>query len=598
VEYVRRTASRWSLWEIPRWLQVTVAGVVAAYCCAIAEGLAVTSFRAVQVRLFVLLVMCGAVAVELTRRVGEPGTVDRDVYAIWDLPAAVLLPPLYALLVPIPRMILTQLRIRRTLLHRRAYTAAAIGLANAAASVAFHAVSPALGPSAGTGTGATATLWMLLTAGCGLLRLVVNYGLVLTAVKGAAPETRILPEIIGAEALYGNVAELSLGTLSAFAAMHSVLAILYAVPLVIWLQLSVRRAQMVSGTQVDGKTGLLNDSTWRRLAASEVARAARTRSPVAVGILDIDHFKDVNDTYGHLAGDAVLSAVAATTTAVLRDLDVIGRVGGGEFAFILPNVRAAEAIEVADRLREKIPRLTFPYAGPATPMPARVTVSIGVAAADRPGWDLNRYYRLADQALYAAKENGRDAVRVVRADPPAAASASRYCRAWATWARLRPLWELLVEAAPDVRLSTSPVTRFSARYHLHRRVIEIRDAELALRPFRDSRAVGEAADAACRAGLSQDERDAAIEAVMIVTALDARRRSAEARDGGDARRIMSEPRNDLDSEAAQLLLVCRAVRHSPIVRQASAARNRPAATRTLRECRLVRRRPGGMTPRP
>jgi diguanylate cyclase (GGDEF)-like protein len=160
---------------------------------------------------------------------------------------------------------------------------------------------------------------------------------------------------------------------------------------VVSLQRSVRHAQMVGETLVDGKTGLLNDKTWRRLAAVQVARAARTRAPVAVGILDIDHFKDVNDAYGHLSGDAVLSAVAATTTALLRDGDVIGRVGGEEFAFILSDSPAAEAVEVAERLREKIPRLTFSTAGQASPMPVRVTVSIGVAAADRASRDLNRY---------------------------------------------------------------------------------------------------------------------------------------------------------------------------------------------------------------
>jgi hypothetical protein len=228
VEYLCWAISRWSLWELPRWLQATVAGVVAVYCAAIAAAIAFTSFRTGQVRLFVLLVACSGMAVELTRRTGEPGRVDRDVYAIWDLPAAVLLPTLYALLVPIPRMVLTQLRIRRTLLHRRAYTAAAVGLAYAAASLAFHAVAPVVGPSAATGIGGSAMLWTLLVVGCGLLRLVVNDGLVLMAVKGAAPQTRLLPEIVGAEALSGNVAELILGTLAAFATVHSVLAILYA----------------------------------------------------------------------------------------------------------------------------------------------------------------------------------------------------------------------------------------------------------------------------------------------------------------------------------------------------------------------------------
>jgi hypothetical protein len=158
---------------------VTVAGVVAVYCCAIAVAMVLTSFWAGRVRVFVVLVACSGMAVELTRRTGEPGRVGRDVYAIWDLPAAVLLPPLYALLVPIPRMILTQLRIRRTLLYRRAYTAAAVGLAYAPASMAFHAVAPVLGPSAGTGIGGPVMLWTLLTLGCGLLRLVVNDGLVL-----------------------------------------------------------------------------------------------------------------------------------------------------------------------------------------------------------------------------------------------------------------------------------------------------------------------------------------------------------------------------------------------------------------------------------
>ena len=111
---------------------------------------------------------------------------------------------------------------------------------------------------------------------------------------------------------------------------------MYALPLVIPLQRSLRHAQLVAEARIDAKTGLLNDRTWRRQAEGEVARAVRTRAPVAVGILDIDHFKRVNDTYGHPAGDAVLAAVAAAMRATLRGYDVIGRTGGEEFAFILP----------------------------------------------------------------------------------------------------------------------------------------------------------------------------------------------------------------------------------------------------------------------
>ena len=138
----------------------------------------------------------------------------------------------------------------------------------------------------------------------------------------------------------------------------------------------------------------------------------RTRTPIAVGILDIDHFKKVNDNYGHLAGDAVLAAVAAAVTALLRDYDIIGRVGGEEFGFVLPNSPLLEAVEIAERLREKIAKIALQREGPD----ARVTVSIGLAVATRPVGDLGEYYRLADQALYAAKQNGRDAVWVVQAD--------------------------------------------------------------------------------------------------------------------------------------------------------------------------------------
>ena len=153
LESVRRSVSRWPLWELPRSLQSLVAGVVAVYCAAVCAAVALTPVQAGQRELFAVLVLCSAAAVELTRRVGEPSGMARDVYAVWDLPAAVLLPPVYALLAPIPRMALTQVRVNRTVFHRRAYTAAAVGLAYAAASLAFHAVVPGLGPGAGTGIG-------------------------------------------------------------------------------------------------------------------------------------------------------------------------------------------------------------------------------------------------------------------------------------------------------------------------------------------------------------------------------------------------------------------------------------------------------------
>jgi hypothetical protein len=259
----RGSVSHWPPRELPRRLQVLVGAVVAVYCGAICAAVAVTPVHAGQLRLFAVLPACSAAAVGLSRRTGEHGGVVRDVHAIWDLPAAVLLPPLFALLAPVPRMALTQVRVSRTMLHRRAYRGGRRPRLRRRLP-RFHAAVPVLGPGAGTGTGGRAMLWTVLAAGCGLLRLVVNDALVLTAVKGSAPQTRLLAEIAGAEALYGNVAELSLGTLSAFAAVHATLAIVCALPLVISLQRSLRHAQLVAETHIDAKTGLLNDKTWRR----------------------------------------------------------------------------------------------------------------------------------------------------------------------------------------------------------------------------------------------------------------------------------------------------------------------------------------------
>ena len=415
----RRAIARWPFWDLPGWLKPLVAGVITAYCAAIGGAAALTPVRAGDLRLFAVLVACSAVTLEMTRRTGEPSGVVRDVYAIWDLPAAVLLPPLYALLVPIPRMILTQARVGRAKLHRRIYSSAAIGLAYAAASVTFHTAARALGGSA-AGTGFHALEWTLLAAACGVLRLAVNDTLVLTAVKGSAPKTRLRPEILGGEALYNDVAELCLGVLAAFAAAHSILVVLYALPLVISLQRSLRHAQLVTASRIDSKTGLLNDPTWRREAAAEVARSVRTRTSVAVAMVDIDHFKNVNDTYGHLAGDAVLTAIAAATKSLLREYDIVGRVGGEEFAVVLPHTSIGEARDITERLREKIPRLVIPSGGPVDSVPSGVTVSIGVAAAGRPHGDLGRFLAVADEALYAAKAAGRNRVHVIINEEPAA----------------------------------------------------------------------------------------------------------------------------------------------------------------------------------
>ena len=363
--------------------------------------------RPSDLRLCAVFVGCGAASVELTRRAGEREGLARDVYAIWDLSAAVLLPPLYALVIPVPRAVLTEWRIRRTLLHRRAYSTAAHGLSYAAASVVFRSVVPILYGS-GAGSGGHALAWIMLVAGCGLVSMAIQACLILPPVKAtAAPGIRLRSLILGREAICNQVTELCLAVLTAFAAAHSALASVVALPLVIVLQRSVRHASLAAAARTDAKTGLLNVGAWQREAAVELARAARALTPLAVAIADIDHFKAVNDTHGHLAGDAVLAAVSAAMRDLLRDCDLCGRFGGEEFALLLPRTTATQALEIIERIRQGISQLAIPWDGTAE---IQVTISIGVAVPSQARRTLDDLLAAADHALYQAKSSGRDRV--------------------------------------------------------------------------------------------------------------------------------------------------------------------------------------------
>jgi len=404
---LRSSLRGWPVWQLPRWLAACVTALIAIYAAAIAWALASEPVRPGDLRLCAVFVGCGAASVELTRRAGEREGLARDVYAIWDLPVAVLLPPLYALVIPLPRALLTEWRIRRTLPHRRAYSTAAPCLAYAAASVVFRSAMPALS-GGGAGSGGHALAWIALAAGCGLVSMAIQACLILPPVKAtAAPGTRLRSLALGQEAVGNQLTELCLAVLTAFATAHSALALVVALPLVVVLQRSLRHASLAAAARTDAKTGLLNAGAWQREAAVEVTRAARAQTPLAVAIADIDHFKAVNDTCGHLAGDAVLAAVSTAMQDLLRDCDLCGRFGGEEFCLLLPRTTAAQALEITERIRQGISRLAIPRDGAAE---IRVTISIGVAVPSQACRTLDDLLAAADHALYQAKGSGRDRV--------------------------------------------------------------------------------------------------------------------------------------------------------------------------------------------
>jgi diguanylate cyclase (GGDEF)-like protein len=408
-----KAARDWSIWSLPRWLVVFVAAVVAADLAAIGVAASMAVYSERDLALFGLLLGCTAAAVEITSRAGVQGGLVKDVQGVWELPVAILLPPFYALVIPIARVALTQWRIRNSLLHRRVFTAAAVGLAYGAASVTFHSLSGLVAGPAGRPL-SHGTVWTLLVLLSALVKWALNKAMVITAVKGANRTANIRTAFFGGEPLYNDAAETCIAVLVTFGVAGNPLLAVAALPVVTLLQRSLSHVQLVNDSRADSKTGLLNAATWEREAAAEVARAVRTRSSLAIALLDIDRFKAVNDTYGHLVGDQVLKEIANTLNMLLRDYDLAGRWGGEEFALLLPQTRAVDAFRIAERVRANIAALSFIGPGAAGGERVHVTVSIGVAALDSGSQrELGELVSAADAALYRAKAGGRDQVQMI-----------------------------------------------------------------------------------------------------------------------------------------------------------------------------------------
>jgi diguanylate cyclase (GGDEF)-like protein len=411
-----RAVRTWPVWQYPRWLVAYIVVVVAGYGIAVAVTSAVASISRYDVLLFGGLLLCSATTVELTRRSGENAGFSSHIFGVWELPVAILLSPVLALTVPILRVALTQLRIRRLPVHRRVFTAAVVGLSYGMASLVFHAVGP--GPSLASESLLHGSLWVLAVALAAVSQWVVNLGLLLPAIKGSDPAVRLRELVMTREVAQNDVAELCVAVLVTFAISVSPLTIIFALPFVTLLQRSLRHNQLVNASRIDSKTGLLNAGTWDREAAAEVARAVRTRTPLALALVDIDHFKVVNDVHGHLAGDKALSVIAHTFRIFLRDYDLVGRFGGEEFALLLPHTKAVDAYGIAERIREHIAATPIDIDGVPNAGPVRLTVSMGVAALGA-RWDAGTGSQLtdllaaADRALYQAKRAGRDQVCVV-----------------------------------------------------------------------------------------------------------------------------------------------------------------------------------------
>ena len=411
----------WAWWRLPWLLRCYVGSVPLATLALTGYAASQTSWQSGDLVKFLVLLGCGVISVVATPRIAylQSGLV-RDFLTVWVLPVAILLPPVYAMVTPVPLLVVTQWRVHRGVVYRRVFTGAAIGLAYGTGSFVFHAI-PASFAGGTVGTGVHALTWTASVAACEIIGWLGHHFLLVSAVKLSDPAARVALLELNREALQADFAQIDLGiVITIVVAVNTVLAV-FAVPTVLLARRFMMHAQLLAESRIDTKTGLLNVATWESEAEAEIARAVRTRSPLAVALIDIDHFKMVNDTYGHLAGDKALRAVTDALREQLRSYDLAGRFGGEEFAILLPQTREEHALSIADRLRTHIAGMSVPVSDDGKPENCiRLTVSVGVAPLDDTNRELTDLLAAADSALYHAKQAGRNRTHLANTSAPLA----------------------------------------------------------------------------------------------------------------------------------------------------------------------------------
>jgi diguanylate cyclase (GGDEF)-like protein/putative nucleotidyltransferase with HDIG domain len=189
----------------------------------------------------------------------------------------------------------------------------------------------------------------------------------------------------------------------------------FAIAPLVLVHRSLAVPQLQAEARNDPKTGLFNARHFAAALSEEIGRAQRFERPMSLIMADLDLLRDINNSYGHLAGDAVLRGIADVFRAQLRHFDVPARFGGEEFSILLPETPPEQAMEIAERIRRAVAQRTFDVETSSEPI--RATVSIGVAGYPKDGTDANELIHQADLAVYRAKLQGRNRVLSASSEP-------------------------------------------------------------------------------------------------------------------------------------------------------------------------------------
>lgn len=366
---------------------------------------------------FATLAVCATVHLQLSRRQEErrrsrKPTVQIDLVGIWSFAGVVVLPIHLALLA----IVLSRTQrwfVARRPLYRYTFSSSSVLLA----AVAAYETVTSFGVRdwSRLDVGQSITAFGILLLG-GLVyfasqAVVIGVGAILLSTTRRPTMRTVLGTREDNEL---EVVTIALGTVAAILLVNvpAALAIMVAVGVIANRIAEVRQLQ--EDVRTDPKTGLLNMRGWREVAEREMSRASRDDQPCALLMVDLDHFKNINDTWGHPAGDDVLEYVAHALRSATRPSDVIGRFGGEEFVLLLPDADTAEAEAAGERIRQTISELHVPTTdkrGGPVAISDRTT-SIGVAVYPVHADALDPLLQAADAAVYEAKEGGRNQVRL------------------------------------------------------------------------------------------------------------------------------------------------------------------------------------------
>jgi diguanylate cyclase (GGDEF)-like protein len=412
---------QWALWVQPKRIIVyhlsfeTLALVGMVYACVRAPAPGESDwFR------FVALTLCATLHIQLSRRQEErrrsrktKPQVYVDLTGIWSFPGVLVLPIHLALL------LIVLSRAQRWFVARRQphrFVFAAFSMMTAAAIA--HTVVDLLGARGWVSFGALGSLSSFREFAVMIIAGLIYGGLqalFIGIVLALADSTATVRTLVGTKE--DNELEaltIALGIVAAVLAVNlpAALVIMVAVGVIGNRIAEVRQLQV--DVRTDPKTGLLNMRGWREVAEREMNRASRDEVPCALLMVDLDHFKNINDTWGHPAGDDVLEYVAHALRSATRPSDVIGRFGGEEFVLLLPDADTEEASAAGERIRQTISDLHVPTTdkrgGPVAI--SHRTTSVGVAVYPNHADALDQLLQAADAAVYEAKESGRNQVRL------------------------------------------------------------------------------------------------------------------------------------------------------------------------------------------